>query len=186
MKKLIRTTGLLIVAALISAFLAGPHQAAAADAASINREARAALQTLYDTVPAAKMLGGKAKAILIFPDIFEAGLMVGSQYGDGVLLVDGKSVAYYNIAVASYGRQAGMQEFSYAMFLMTDSARTHIDKSGGWEVGFGPGIVVLDEGAAKSLTTTTAKDDVYAFIFGQKGLKAGIGVKGSKITRINP
>jgi lipid-binding SYLF domain-containing protein len=79
-----------------------------------------------------------------------------------------------------------VQEFGYAMFLMTDDARKYIDKSGGWEVGVGPTIVVVDEGAAKSLTTTTAKDDVYAFIFSQKGMMAGIGIQGSKITKINP
>jgi lipid-binding SYLF domain-containing protein len=72
------------------------------------------------------------------------------------------------------------------MFLMTDTARAYIDKSKGWEVGVGPTIVVVDEGAAKSLTTTTAKDDVYAFIFSQKGLMGGLGIQGSKITRIHP
>jgi lipid-binding SYLF domain-containing protein len=95
-------------------------------------------------------------------------------------------VAYYNISAASYGLQAGIQEFGYAMFLMTDSARAYIDKSKGWEIGVGPSVVVVDAGVAKSLTTTTAKDDVYAFIFSQKGLMAGIGIQGSKITRINP
>ncbi len=100
--------------------------------------------------------------------------------------MDGKTVAYYNISAASYGLQAGVQEFGYAMFLMTDSARKYIDKSDGWEVGVGPTIVVVDEGAAKSLTTTTAKDDVYAFIFSQKGIMAGIGIQGSKITKLNP
>jgi lipid-binding SYLF domain-containing protein len=72
------------------------------------------------------------------------------------------------------------------MFLMTDSARSYMDKSDGWEVGVGPTIVVVDEGAAKSLTTTTAKDDVYAFIFSQKGLMGGLGIQGSKITKIKP
>jgi hypothetical protein len=50
----------------------------------------------------------------------------------------------------------------------------------------GPNIVVVDEGMAKSLTTTTAKDDIYAFFFGQKGLMAGLGLQGSKITQIHP
>jgi lipid-binding SYLF domain-containing protein len=95
-------------------------------------------------------------------------------------------VAYYNIAAASWGFQAGAQEFGYALFLMSDSARTYIDKSEGWEVGIGPSVVFVDTGVAKSLTTTTAKDDVYAFIFSQKGLMAGIGIQGSKITRIKP
>jgi lipid-binding SYLF domain-containing protein len=44
----------------------------------------------------------------------------------------------------------------------------------------------MDEGMAKSASTTTMKDDIYAFIFGQKGLMAGLGIQGNKITRIQP
>jgi lipid-binding SYLF domain-containing protein len=171
---------------LISTLVLLPALCQAADTAAINRDAQTALKTLYDTTPKAKMLGEKAKAVLVFPSILKAGLIYGAQGGNGALIVDGKTVAYYNIAAASWGLQAGVQEFGYAMFLMTDSARKYIDSSDGWEVGVGPNIVVVDEGAAKSLTTTTAKDDVYAFIFSQKGLMAGIGIQGSKITKLKP
>ncbi|MEN6348465.1 MAG: hypothetical protein ABFD08_03570, partial [Syntrophomonas sp.] len=98
------------------AFVVG--QAFAVDTTVIERDSRAALAKLYKTTPAAKALGKKAKAILVFPSILKAGLIVGGQGGNGVLLVDGKAVAYYNIAAASYGLQAGVQEFGYAMFLM--------------------------------------------------------------------
>ncbi len=87
---------------------------------------------------------------------------------------------------ASYGLQAGAQTSGYAMFLMNDSALDYLKKSQGWEVGVGPTVVVMDEGLAKSLTTSTAKDDIYAFIFGQKGLMAGLSLQGSKITQITP
>jgi lipid-binding SYLF domain-containing protein len=186
MSNLIRTIALLLVAVMTAAVMAAPRPAMAADAAEISSESQAALQRLYATTPKAKMLGEKAKAVLVFPGILKAGFIIGAQGGNGALIENGKTVAYYNIAAASYGLQAGVQEFGYAMFLMTNSARKYIDKSGGWEVGIGPSIVVVDEGLAKSLTTTTAKDDVYAFIFSQKGLMAGLGIQGSKITRINP
>ena len=90
------------------------------------------------------------------------------------------------MVAGSYGLQAGVQTFDYAMFFMTNSALDYLDRSEGFEVGVGPSIVVVDAGVAKSLTTTTGKNDVYAFIFGQKGLMAGLGLQGSKITRINP
>ena len=186
MKKLISSLAMLLVAAVTTAILSAPRTAVAADAAEISRDAHAALQKLYDTTPKAKMLGEKAKAVLVFPSILKVGLIIGGQGGNGALIENGNTVAYYNISAASYGLQAGAQEFGYAMFLMTDTARAYIDKSKGWEVGVGPTIVVVDEGAAKSLTTTTAKDDVYAFIFSQKGLMGGLGIQGSKITRINP
>ena len=163
---------------------AGP--AFAASKAEIDRGADAALQTLYERTPSAKVLGDKAKGVLVFPSIVKAGFIIGGQYGTGALRVGGQTAGYYNSVAASYGLQAGVQSFGYALFFMTDDTLAYLDNSSGWEVGVGPNIVVLDEGAATSLTTTTGKSDVYAFIFSQKGLMAGIGLQGSKITSINP
>ena len=87
---------------------------------------------------------------------------------------------------ASYGLQAGAQAFGYALFFINDSAIDYLKNSKGWEIGVGPSITVVDAGAARSLTTTTAKSDIYAFFFDQKGLMAGLGLQGSKITQINP
>lgn len=158
----------------------------AASAAELSREANASLQQLYATVPAAKALGASATAVLVFPKVTKAGLGVGGQFGEGALIQKGKAVGYYNTAAASVGLQAGAQQFGYAMFFMNANALAQIDKAGGFEVGVGPTVVVVDEGKAKTLTTTTAKDDIYAFIFGQKGLMAGLGIQGSKITKITP
>jgi lipid-binding SYLF domain-containing protein len=83
----------------------------------------------------------------------------------------------------SYGMQAGAQSFSEAMFLMTDSAITELSSGTGLSVGVGPSVVVVDEGMARSMTTTTMKSDVYAFIFGQEGLMAGLGVQGQRIVK---
>ena len=158
----------------------------AAGAAELAGEANASLQKLYTSVPAAKALGANAQAILVFPKVTKAGLGVGGQFGEGALLKGGKAVAYYNTAGASVGLQAGAQQFGYAMFFMNENALAQLDKSGGFEVGVGPTVVVVDEGKAKTMTTTTAKDDIYAFIFGQKGLMAGLGIQGNKITKTNP
>jgi len=79
-----------------------------------------------------------------------------------------------------------VQAFGYALFLMTDAAVAYLNRSDGWELGVGPSIVVVDEGIAKALTTTTAQSDIYAFFFHQKGLMAGLGLQGSKISKVNP
>lgn len=164
----------------------GSQGTMAAGAAELGRDANAKLQQLYANVPAAKALGAKATAILVFPKVTKAGLGIGGQFGEGALLEKGKAVAYYNTAGASVGLQAGAQQYGYAMFFMNAKALEQLQKAEGFEVGVGPTVVVVDEGMAKSLTTTTAKDDVYAFIFGQKGLMAGLGIQGNKITKINP
>lgn len=153
-------------------------------AAELDRDVDTAYQKLIDSTPAAKELAKVSKGVLVFPSIVKAGLVVGGQYGTGALRIGGKTKGYYNTAAASFGLQAGAQSFGYAMFFMTNSALKYLEESAGWEVGVGPSIVVVDEGIARSLSTSTAKDDVYVFFFNQKGLMAGIGVQGSKITKI--
>src|SRR5512137_53598 len=159
----------------------GPAQAASARA--LDADAEAALNKLYEHNSAAKMIADKSAAVLVFPNIVKAGFVVGAQYGEGVLRKKSRTVGYYNMVAGSYGLQAGAQAFGYALFLMTDSAVKYLDRSDGWEIGVGPSIVVVEEGMAKTLTSTTLKSDVYAFIFDQKGLMAGLGLQGSKITK---
>ncbi len=160
--------------------------ALAASASAIDRDARAALEQLYKNTPGAKALADKAVAVLVFPSIVKGGFIIAGQFGDGALRKNGKSVAYYRSLAASYGFQAGVQAFGYALFFMDDASLQYLDKSDGWELGTGPSLVVLDEGFGKNLSTTTLQKGVYAFIFDQKGLMGGIGIQGSKITRINP
>jgi lipid-binding SYLF domain-containing protein len=157
-----------------------------AKAAEIEKDSNAALQTLYATNPEIKKLGKKSKAILVFPKITKAGFIVGGQGGDGALLKNGKATGYYRSAAGSVGLQAGVQTYGYAMFFLDDASLKYLQESKGWEIGTGPSVVILDEGFGKSVTTTTLKDGIYAFIFGQKGLMAGIGLQGSKITKITP
>lgn len=177
------TRRVLIACAAALILPAGPS-AWAASAADIDREAAFALERLYAKSPLAKELGGKAEAVLVFPTITKAGLMVGGQYGEGALRKGGKTVAYYSSMAGSYGLQAGVQSFSYVMFLMNRTAVDSLDASGGWEVGVGPSVVVVDEAVGRTLSVTTAKGDVYAFVFGQSGLMAGAGLQGTKIKRI--
>jgi lipid-binding SYLF domain-containing protein len=169
-----------------TALLCSAWAAGAQTAAQIDRDVDNALEKLFTGSPAAKNLAPAAKGILVFPNVVKGGLIVGGQYGKGALRMGGKTAGYYNTAAASYGLQAGVQSFGYAMYLMTDAALKYLKESAGWEVGVGPSIVVVDEGVARSLSTTTAKDDVYVFFFDQKGLMAGLGIQGSKITQIQP
>lgn len=161
-----------------------PGPAAAATAAEINRDVESALQDLYARRPEAKSLATRAKGILVFPHIVKGGFVVGGQYGEGGLRMKGKTVGYYRTVQASYGLQAGAQSYGYSLFIMTDSALEYLDRTSGWEIGVGPTVVVVDEGMGKNLTTTTLRDDIYGFVFDQKGLMAGVGLQGSKITRI--
>jgi len=161
---------------------AGAKGASAAEQ-KLDQEARAALNSLYSGSSGAKALGAKAKGILVFPDVTRAGFIVGGAGGEGILITGGKTAGYYSTASASIGLQAGAQKYGYVLFFMTDAVLKHFLSSSNFEIGVGPTVVLIDAGAAKDINTLTAKSDVYAMIFDQKGLMAGIGVQGSKISK---
>ncbi len=159
----------------------------AGTAREIDSKVTTALKILYGKEKTAQALGKKAKSVLVFPDIVKGGLIIGGQYGEGAMRTpSNKSTGYYKTVSASYGLQIGVQKFGYAMFLMNDEAVAHVKKSNGWEVGTGPSIVVMDKGAAGGLTTTSYKEDIYVFFFDHSGLMAGLGIQGTKVSRIQP
>jgi lipid-binding SYLF domain-containing protein len=168
----------------IGLILAAPGLAYAATAAQLNADGKAALSRLYAQSPRAVRYSKDAHAILVFPKIVKAGFLIGGQGGEGVLFVRGQPAGYYKISAVSYGLQAGGQSFSYALFLMNQKSLSYLEKSDGWSIGSGPSVVVMDKGKAMSTTSTTLSQDVYAFPFGQKGLMAGMGLEGSKISRV--
>ncbi len=186
MSKLIRFCLTQIILAIALTAYLDLCPATAADKAEIDRDVNFALEKLYDSSPQARMLSKEAKGILVFPSIVKAGFILGGQFGDGALRVKNVSTGYYRTVSVSYGLQAGVQSYGYALFIMTYPAMEYLNKTGGWEIGVGPSIVIVDKGVAKSLTTTTAKSDIYAFFFDQKGLMAGLGLQGTKITKIHP
>jgi lipid-binding SYLF domain-containing protein len=184
MMRYVRLTTILLVLTFAAGTLIGPNPARAASAEEINRDVKSALEKLYAKSSSARVMGEKAKGILVFPSIVKGGFMVGGKYGEGALLRGGKTAGYYNAVQVSYGLQAGLQQYGYALFFMSDKALGWLDKSDGWEIGVGPSIVVVDVGAASSTTTTTAQSEIYAFFFDQKGLMGGLGLQGTKITKI--
>lgn len=183
MRNLVMALALAGTAALPLSIATAPI-ANAASVAELNNEANASLQKLYSTHPFAKQLSQSAKAILVFPNIVKAGLVFGGAYGEGVLLEGGHADKYYNSVSGSWGFQAGAQSFGYAVFLMNTKAVNYLNRSDGWEIGVGPTVVVVDEGAAKNLSTSTLKNDAYAFIFDQQGLMLSVSIEGTKISRI--
>lgn len=178
--------GPVVAAVMLAVAFSTPGVLLAASASEINRDSRAALAKLYKSVPGAKALGDKAVGILVFPSIVKGGFIIAGQFGDGALFKRGKTTAYYRSLAASFGFQAGAQAFGYVLFFMDEDSLRYLDKSEGFELGTGPSLVVLDMGFGKNLSTTTLQKGIYAFIFNQKGLMGGVGIQGTKITKINP
>jgi lipid-binding SYLF domain-containing protein len=176
--KIMLTTAIMLSVASVTL----PVQGATAE--DLNQDAAQALQTLYKSHPEAERLSKNARAVLVFPKIIKAGLVFGGSYGEGVMTRGGSFSGYYNSVSASWGWQAGAESYGYVVFLMNDKAVQYLDKSKGWEFGVGPNVVVVNEGIAKNLSTSTLKDDAYAYIFDQQGLMASLSIEGTKISPI--
>src|SRR5262245_65670922 len=153
----------LLAVALIAALPHGVDPLPISSAAESNRDANSSLAKLYEKVPEARTLSGKAVAMLVFPSIVKAGFLFGAQYGEGVLREKGKNVGYYNTVAASYGLQAGVQSFGYVLLFMTDSALNYLQKSEGFEIGVGPSIVIVDAGRPKPPTTSPPQTTTTAY-----------------------
>jgi lipid-binding SYLF domain-containing protein len=177
---------LAVFAVLVAATSFDPAPARAETAATIEQNSRDALALLRKNSAPADKIAGDAAAILVFPKILKGGLIIGGQYGEGALFKNDAVAQYYSTAAASFGLQAGLTTFGYAVFFMNDGSLSYLDNSDGWEIGTAPNVVVVDKGAAASLTTTSGRENIYVFFFDQKGLMAGLTIEGTKITEINP
>lgn len=155
-------------------------------AARINQEVDAALSQLYQTRPGARQLAEQAEAVLVFPNVTQAGLGIGGLYGNGAMRENGRTVGYYNIAGGTFGWQIGAQSFSQAYFFNTPEALETFRKTRGFEVGAGATAVAADFGADGSITTSSLQKPVVTATWGQSGLMAGLNLEGIKITEINP
>lgn len=153
----------------------------------IDARVDSAFNFLYTNVPGSEDLAFKAVGILMMPLVSEAGLIgVGGSYGRGALRIDGATVDYYSTASASVGLQLGAQQYSHALFFMTQEALSDFRRSPGWEVGADARFAASNEGGRLGIDTTTALSPVIAVVFGQAGLIAGASIEGNKYTRIIP
>lgn len=163
-----------------------PVAQARESAAKITQRGAEALQELESREPRSRLFASHARAVLVFPAIFKAGLVFGGESGDGVLFVNGHAQGFYNLSGGTFGFQAGAEKFSYALFLMNDSALRHLRRSTGFDLGTGPSLVIINSGAAAEANSTTLTKDIYAFPFSTKGLMADLTLQGTKISHIHP
>ena len=181
-KGMYRAFTLALVTLLAAAGMARVAQAASAS--EIDTKVNGTLEEFKKTVPGGAEFLGKASGVLVFPTITKAGLVVGGEFGEGALRVGGKSVDYYNIASASFGLQIGAQQYSIVIVFMDDEALEQFRESKGWEAGVDGSVAVAEWGAGDDINTKKFKDPIVSFVFGNKGLMAGVSIEGSKITKI--
>lgn len=158
----------------------------AASKEEINADVREAVQNFYKHTSAGKELAQKAAGVLVFPSVIKAGIGIGGEYGEGALLVKGRTLAYYNIAAASIGFQLGAQARTQIVLFMSENALAGFRRSQGWTAGVDGSVALATLGAGGSIDTETAKKPVIGFIFSNKGLMYNLTFEGSKISKISP
>jgi lipid-binding SYLF domain-containing protein len=183
---LLKNTALFVAAGLVLACgLLGAEKSRAATAREIDVSADVALERFYKEVKGAREFAGTARGMLILPGVIKAGFIVGGEYGEGALRVDGRTVDYYNIVAGSFGLQIGAQKKDIIIAFMTDEALKGFRAGEGWEAGVDGNVALLDVGAGERIDTTTLRDPIVGFVFGVKGLMADVSLKGSKFTKLD-
>jgi lipid-binding SYLF domain-containing protein len=158
--------------------------ALAASKDEIDAKAQEAVENFYKQTSAGKQLAQKAAGMLVFPEVLKAGVGIGGEYGEGALIIKGKTTGYYNTAAASIGFQLGAQVKSQIILFMNQKVLEAFRKSQGWKAGVDGSVALATLGAGGELSTETIQQPIIGFIFSNKGLMYNLTFEGSKITRI--
>ncbi|ABX18601.1 MULTISPECIES: BPSL1445 family SYLF domain-containing lipoprotein [Burkholderia] len=152
---------------------------------SIDASVNATLSRLYSTVPGSRDLVAKARGVLVFPNVLQAGFIVGGQSGNGALRVGGSTVGYYNTSSLSVGLQAGAQSKAIVFLFMTQQALDEFRNSDGWSAGAGASVALVKTGANGAVDTNTATAPVQVIVLTNAGLMGDVSVNGTKVTRLH-
>lgn len=181
--KLKLTLGLF--AALLMGMLTTIQSASAASGPEIDADVGATLSRFTYQVPGAEGLLRRAAGVLVFPSVVKAGMGFGGEYGEGALLIGGRTAGYYNTISASVGFQLGIQARSVIIVFMTENALNSFRRKDGWKIGVDGSVTVVTLGVGGSIDSNQIRKPVLAFILDQKGLMYNLTLEGSKISRIN-
>jgi lipid-binding SYLF domain-containing protein len=151
---------------------------------SIDASVDGTLSRLFQTVPGSRELVGKARGILVFPSVTQAGIGIGGEHGDGALRVGGSTTGYYSTTSVSVGATLGMQTKSVVYLFMTQDALDRLNTSEGWSVGGDASVALVKVGANGSIDTTTAVKPVEVFVMTESGLIGDLSINSTKITKL--
>ena len=146
----------------------------------------ASLERFDKQVKGSKEFREVAKGILVIPNVTKAAFIVGGQYGQGALKEGGKTVELLQSGSGLARLADRCEKFDLVIIFATDEALKKFKNSEGWEAGVDAEVTLVDKGVDVPASTLVSQHPVVGFVFDQKGLMAGVSVKGAKFTRINP
>lgn len=174
-----------LFAAVVSITLIGllVSQAMAASAKDIDRDVNKALKE-FDRIKGSDNVLKRAKGMLVFPNVYKAGLGIGGEYGEGALRIRGRTVDYYNTVAASIGFQLGGQKKTVIIAFLEDDALRKFRESSGWKIGADASVALVTIGAGGAIDSASLNEPIVGVVFGQKGLMYNLTLEGAKITKI--
>jgi len=161
-----------------------PSVSHAKTAQEIDASVNAALAQFMKQVKGSREFLQAAKGVLVFAGVFQAGIGIGGEYGEGALRIRGRTAAYYSIAAASVGFQLGAQTKDIILVFLQDKALRDFRAKNGWQVGVDGSVVLVNLGAQASIDSTKLNQPIVGFVVGQKGLMYNLTLEGSKISKL--
>ena len=174
----------LLLITLIGVFFA--TNLLAKKAREIDVEVEVAIERFHKQVVGAKQLIEASKGILVMPNVFKGAFLIGGEYGEGALRIEGATVDYYSTASGSIGIQIGGQKKDIILLFMTEEALKQFRAAKGWESGLDGNVAFWKYGAGVREDTTTTKEPIIGFVIDAKGLIADFSFKGAKFTKLDP
>lgn len=161
-----------------------PSVSYAKTAKEIDLSVNIVLERFMKKVKGSREFLQNAKGVLVFADVYQAGIGIGGEYGEGALRIRGRTAAYYSIAAASIGFQFGAQKKDIILVFLQDKALRDFRAKNGWQVGVDGAVVLADLGAEASIDTTKLNQPIVGFVVGQQGLMYNLTLEGTKISRL--
>ena len=182
-KRIISTAATVILLVLvISPYFAPGAQARTAKEIDVSVDV--ALNRFSNEVPGAQEFLKNAKGVLVIPNVIRVGFGFGGEYGEGALLVDGKTVDYYSLGAGSFGFQIGAQSKNVVIIFMDETALTTFRDSLGWRAGVDGSVVVVDTGAGATVDSDNVQHPIVGFVYGLKGFMVNLSLEGAKFTKL--
>lgn len=175
------------IVALILAF-SGQAMAdfTAEETAELDAEAKATTDKFLAETKGAKEIFDDAKGILVCPKIRKAGLGVGGERGQCVLITGTPEHLYYQSTSLKAGLIVGASSHSMILLINSDKALAKFTSGKReWEFGADVSVAVAKIGAGGDIDTTNLKRDIVSFIFGEKGLVADVTWEGSRFKKLD-
>jgi lipid-binding SYLF domain-containing protein len=156
----------------------------AASATEIDIGVTETIKRFKKEIPGGTEFLKKAKGVLVFPSVIKVGFGIGGEYGEGALIIGGKTDSYYSTAAASIGFQLGAQSKSLVVVFMTTESLKHFQSSKGWKAGVDGSVAVIEWGVGEDINTIDIEDPIIGFVFSNKGLMFNLTLEGSKFTKL--